>query len=98
MRIISTTTTLELPETLELGSAKIICDSPYRIERIETSNGDIMWFGYNTNWHRLNDIWYELVNTDFIECNMPEYEKMYLELNLKKYRKQKIEKINLNEE
>lgn len=93
MKIISTTTVLELPETLETGSAKIMCDKPYRIERIENNNGDVIWFGYSKNWHKTDGIWYELVDTDFVECNIPEYEKLYLELNKKKYRKVKLEKI-----
>ena len=94
MKILSTSTILELPETLEGGSAKIFCEKPYKIKRLESNNGNIIWYGYNTNWEKINDVWYESVNTYFVECDTPEYEKKYLELNIKKYRKIKLEKIN----
>ena len=93
MKIVTTKVVLELPETLELGTAKILCEKPYRIERVESDNGDVIWYGFNTNWQRYNNVWYELIGYNFVECDIPEYELLYLGLNIKKLRKEKIEKI-----
>jgi len=79
MKIVKKSIILELPETLEDGSSKIMCDKPYRIERIE-EDGEIIWFGYNTNWKKTDGKWYKLETMEFVECETPEYEKMYLEL------------------
>ncbi len=78
MKIVKKSVWLELPETLEDCSAKIMCDKPYVIERTETDNG-VVWFGYNTNWKKIGEQWYILHN-DFVPCEIPEYEKMYLKL------------------
>lgn len=79
MKIIKKSVILELPETLENGSAKIMCNKPYIIERTEENN-EIIWWGYNTNWKLdvLDNQWYELINFNFIPCAIPEYEKLYI--------------------
>jgi hypothetical protein len=77
-KIISISSILELPETLE-SEAKDICGKPYRIQRIERQ-GEIVWCGYNTNWKFTNGKWHELISIDFVECETPEYEKIYQEL------------------
>lgn len=82
MNIIKNSTILELPHTLEQGSAEIMCSKPYRIERIEEDN-QITWFGYNTNWKRVGKQWYELVGADFEPCGIPEYEKIFITINNK---------------
>ena len=76
MKKIKEITILEIPETLEGGSAKIVCEKPYRIERTE-EGGEIMWFGYNTNWKKTKNKWYKLIDMDFKECGKPEYEELY---------------------
>lgn len=73
MKIIKKTYILELPETLE-DDAKNLCDKPYFIERLE-KNGEIIWFGYKTNWKNINNQWYKLdKNNKFIKTTIPEYE------------------------
>ncbi len=79
MKIVKKSVLLELPETLEEGNAKIMCDKPYIIQRNE-SNNEITWYGYNTNWNKKNNQWYMLIGSDFVPCDIPEYEKMYLKL------------------
>lgn len=68
---------LEIPKSLEKNT---YCDEPYFIERTE-ENGKVVWFGYHTNWKFENGKWYELVGSDFIECETPEYEKLYMNIN-----------------
>lgn len=92
MKIISKSITLELHETLETGTAKIMCDKPYRIERVEKDN-TIVWYGYNTNWLFDYENWYKLDGNKFIKCDIPEYEKLFQELNIKKNRKIKLNKL-----
>ena len=73
MKIIKKTYILELPETLE-DDVKHLCDKPYFIERLE-KNGEIIWFGYKTNWKNINNQWYKLdKNNKFIKTTIPEYE------------------------
>ena len=83
MKIIKKSTILELPETLEEGSTKIICDKPYNIERIEKNN-KVIWLGYNTNWKldKSNNQWYYLVKMNWVPCNIPEYEKLYNKIKI----------------
>ena len=83
-RIIKKSILLELPETLESGNAKIICDRPYVIERTEEF-GVIIWWGYGCNWKFVDGKWYELVHNEFIECEIPEYELIYQGLNNDSY-------------
>jgi hypothetical protein len=71
---------LKLPETLEKGVAKIICEKPYTIERTEDDN-EVIWWGYNTCWKRKGEQWYELRGIKYIPCDVPEYEKIYLDIN-----------------
>lgn len=78
-RIVKKSIWLELPETLEQGSAKLICDKPYLIERVEENNV-VIWFGHNTNWKFKNNKWYKLNNGKFIDCNKPEYELIFEKL------------------
>jgi len=78
-KIHSTSTFIEIPETLEEGSAKIHCEKPYQIERLE-KNGEIIWYGYNTNWKYSNYAWSKLEGGEFIPCEEPEYETIYKEL------------------
>ena len=73
MKIIKKTFLVEVPETLEKGSAKIICDKPYLIERTEIDN-EVIWWGYNTNWKSINGEWYMLIGNKFVPCDEPEYE------------------------
>lgn len=77
-KIIAITSILELPETLE-KEARNICGKPYRIERMERE-GEIVWYGYNTNWKFTDEKWHNLVGTEFVECEEPEYEKIYQDL------------------
>jgi len=67
------------PMILEEGSAKIHCEKPYQIERLE-KNGEIIWYGYNTNWKYSNYAWSKLEGGEFIPCEEPEYETIYKEL------------------
>ncbi len=77
MKIIKKSVWLELPETLEDGSAKIMCSKPYKIERTEYKD-EVTWYGQNTNWNKKNNQWHMLIGSDFVPCDIPEYEKMYL--------------------
>lgn len=79
MEIVKHSIILELPQTLETGTALKFCEKPYRIERIEQDN-TIVWYGYNTNWKYENDKWFKLNGFGFIECEEPEYEKIYKQL------------------
>ena len=90
MRKVRITTILELTEPLE--KCNYITDRPYQIERTE-ENGQIIWYGIDTNWKFKDNQWYKLENAHFVPCVIPEYEKLYLELDKKKSRREKIEKI-----
>jgi len=76
MKIIRKSEIIELDHSLEEGSH---FDTPYRIERSETSE-DVIWWGYNTNWKKTGGVWYKLVGGTFIPCDVPEYEIQYLKL------------------
>jgi hypothetical protein len=73
MKIIKKTYLVEFPETIENGSSKILCDKPYYIERTET-DGEVIWWGCNTNWKSINGEWYMLIAGEFVPCDEPEYE------------------------
>lgn len=93
MKRISKSEILEIEETIENDiSAKLFCESPYRIERTE-KNGEICWYGYNTNWSFFDNKWHILQHPDWIVCDIPEYEKMYIEMDIKKIRKIKLNNI-----
>jgi hypothetical protein len=93
MKKISKSEILELDETLETdSSSKLFCDKPYRIERLE-KNGEIAWYGYNTNWMYENNQWYVLESSKWKECDIPEYEKMYMSMDIKKIRRLKLNNI-----
>ena len=94
MKRISKSEILELDETLETDSAsKLFCDKPYHIERRE-ENGEIIWFGYNHNWKYENNQWYFLESSMFWkECDIPEYERLYIEMDIKKNRRLKLNNI-----
>lgn len=81
MKISKTSIFVELPETLEEGSAKTMCEKPYYIERVE-HNKEIIWFGYNTNWkcNMTTGKWYQLIGQGFVECYEPHYEKLFQKL------------------
>lgn len=98
VRIVKQSTILEVPETIEEGSAKIICSKPYQIERVEYSD-EVIWFGFNTNWKldKTNNQWYVLViGSDFVPCDVPEYEKIYEELMLQTQNQNTIQTIITN--
>jgi roadblock/LC7 domain-containing protein len=80
VKIISSSYWLEVPETLEEGSAKTICEKPYRIQRETTENGYTIWWGYNTNWKLENGKWSQLIDGKFVPCDEPEYEKLFKQL------------------
>jgi hypothetical protein len=79
MKIVNISTLVEFPETIEEGSAKIFCEKPYRIERLEKPT-EIVWFGYNTNWKKdkSSGTWYELLMGEFEICDIPYYEKEFM--------------------
>jgi hypothetical protein len=85
MKIIKKSILLEIPETLEDGSAKVLCDKPYVIERTE-NDSEVIWWGYGTNWKldKTTNMWYMLIGSDFVNIEVPEYEKIYLELTSNK--------------
>lgn len=77
-------------------------DSEYHIERFVNIDGDITWFGLDTNWCKksggewtklttnygakplekyLPEIVYGEDRTYFKKCDVPLYEKLYIELN-----------------
>lgn len=48
----------------------------YHIERRE-ENGDIIWYGINTNWKKeAEGPWTKLIEGEFVECEAPLYEKL----------------------
>ena len=49
----------------------------YSIERIERC-GEVVWLGFNTNLFFVDEQWFQIIETDFIPCGVPEYEKLYL--------------------
>lgn len=57
-------------------------DLPYFVSRQE-ENGEIVWFGLETNWRFFNGRWYILIKSDWVECEKPKYEILYeAELNV----------------
>lgn len=70
---------IELPKTLEGDNAEKICESPYEIERTE-EDSIIIWWGLKTNWKMVDGKWYHLIDMEFVECEEPEYEKIYKSL------------------
>ena len=53
-------------------------DDKYNIERIERADGEIVWYGINTNWVWNKDTgWTILVGSKFVECDPPLYEIEY---------------------
>jgi hypothetical protein len=75
MKKISTTTSFELnesgPENLKSYNL------PFIVERKEYDN-EITWFGYNINWKFENNQWYILKHNEWLECDIPYFEKIYL--------------------
>ena len=93
MKRISKSEILELDETLEKdSSAKLFCEKPYRIERRE-QDCEIIWYGYNTNWRYSDNQWYILDAPNWKKCDIPEYEKMYISMDIKKIRRLKLNNI-----
>jgi len=80
-KIIEKRIVLEIPETLEGYHSKLFCEKPYKIERVETKD-IVTWYGYNTNWIKKEKQWFQLIESQFVECDVPEYEKIFLELEL----------------
>lgn len=76
MKKISTRILFELnepgPEKLESYNL------PFVVERLKYDNDVIIWFGYNTNWKFEDNQWYSTIKSEWIECETPDYEKMYL--------------------
>ena len=87
-KIIEKRIVLEIPETLEGYHSKLFCERPYKIERVETKD-TVTWYGYNTNWVKKGNQWFQLIEGKFVECDVPEYEKIFLELEFEQ-RKTKI--------
>jgi len=56
--------------------------SPYWTERF-SKDGEVIWFGHNTNWKRENGRWSKLEGSEFISCEEPIYETLYLKEKLK---------------
>jgi len=75
MKIVKQSIWLELDEFYE-KTLTFIVSIPYYIERLEEDN-EIIWFGLETNWKKNSDIWYILDKGDWLECNIPHYEKSY---------------------
>jgi len=93
MRRIRKLEILELDETLETSSSsKLFCDKPYHIERKE-EDGEIVWFGYSVNWIYTDNQWFVLCDTQWTPCDVPEYERMYQAIDIKKMRKLKLNNI-----
>lgn len=86
MKITQTSTIVEFPETIEGGSAKVVCDKPYRIERLETPT-EVIWFGYNTNWKKdkSTGVWHQLISGKFEPCENPFYETEYISKKAETY-------------
>lgn len=82
MKIISTKQILLLEKPL--GEPEIAAkwnDEKYYIERSVNSKYEIIWYGQSTNWIKgLNENWKKLIDGDFVECEEPLYEKLYLKL------------------
>lgn len=58
-------------------------EKEYWIERKQFIDGKVIWYGQGTNWVKEpNKEWTKLaeIGFDFIACEMPIYEKLYLEL------------------
>lgn len=62
-------------------------EETYVIERIVREDGEVVWFGQETNWvlPSGSDKWTRLadVGSEFIPCEEPIYETMYKKLNSK---------------
>jgi len=79
--IVKKSIVLELPKTLEKGTAQRVCPKPYYIERVEDKSG-VTWYGYDRNWTKDfgSDQWHCLEGGEFVPCSIPEYEILYLSL------------------
>ena len=54
-------------------------DDIYHIERLEKEDGEVVWFGINTNWVKSpGKNWTKLDCGEFEPCEAPIYEEMYL--------------------
>lgn len=51
-------------------------DTPYFVERKE-ENGEIVWYGLETNWKYSDGKWFVLVRMIWEECEKPKYEELY---------------------
>jgi hypothetical protein len=69
-------------------------DLPFSVKRREHSD-KIFIFGYHLNWSysKQDKQWYKLAGNDWVKCDIPEYERIYNELNLVKSRKRKLKKL-----
>lgn len=76
MKIHKTNTWLELTELYEDSKGITI---PYYVERQENDK-EVVWFGLETNWKKIEGIWNILYKGNWEESNAPKYEKIYLEL------------------
>lgn len=75
MRITKTDTSVEISENIENDSTITL---PYTVTRTEYIT-EIVWFGLNKNWKYIKSEkkWYGLISCNFIECDVPKYEKIY---------------------
>lgn len=55
-------------------------EDKYCIERKTKENGEVVWYGYETNWLKTKKgQWKKLVQGGhFVPCKMPKYEEMYM--------------------
>lgn len=54
-------------------------DGKYYIRRCVDEDGSIVWYGISKNWKKeLNGNWTELIKMNWVECDIPIYEEMYI--------------------
>jgi len=73
MKIYSTIELCEFESILAEPELSGLVGKPYYIERI-MSNSEVVWFGYNINWIKKNDVWY---NNKDEKVEEPIYEILY---------------------
>lgn len=79
IKVLRKSVLVEFPKTLEEG-AEELCETPYKIERVET-NESIIWFGYHTNWKFTDGKWQKWsVTSSWEDCEEPPYETLYQNL------------------
>jgi len=57
--------------------------NPYQIERLEKKDGEVVWFGCETNWIKTPEgQWTKIDGVNLVDCEMPIYEELYIKLNI----------------